>query len=435
MRENQKIELKESWKDEYLKTLCAFANTDGGVLYLGVSDNGTPTGLENLKYLLEALPNKIKDLLNIIPSIKVEEKNGKEIIKIEIFPSDFPVSYKGRYYIRVGATTQELDGSELTKMIMKKQNLSWDSLPSDTRIKEIDEETFLKFRKMAKNRLAISENDSIEKILENLELLKDGKLTNAGLLLFGKNPQKYCTNAYSRVGRFKTQTEILDTIEIKGNLFSQVEKLIESIRKHLNVRFIIEGIERKDVWDYPIPAIREACINALIHRDYMDTAEVQIKIYDDHIWFWNPGKLPEGLTIEMLKNEHHSKPRNKLIAQVFFYTGLIERWGTGTKRMIELCKEQGLPEPEFREFGNGFSVTFYKDIYNEDYLRKMNLNERQIKAVLYLKEKQKITNKEYQKLNNCSRNTATNDLKELVKKDILKESGKKGAGAYYIIAQ
>ena len=167
----------------------------------------------------------------------------------------------------------------------------------------------------------------------------------------------------------------------------------------------------------------------------MDQAEIQIKIYDDHIWFWNPGKLPESLTVEMLKGEHYSKPRNKLIAMVFYYAGLIERWGTGTKRMVELCREQGLPEPKFEEFGGGFSVTFYKDIYNEESLRKMGLNERQIKAVLYVKERGKITNREYQKFNECSRNTATNDLRELVNKGLLKESGKKGAGAYYVIAQ
>ena len=119
----------------------------------------------------------------------------------------------------------------------------------------------------------------------------------------------------------------------------------------------------------------------------------------------------------------------------FYYAGLIEKWGTGTKRMVELCREHGLPEPKFEEFGDGFSVTFYKDIYNEEYLKKLGLNNRQIKAVLYVKEKGKITNKEYQMLNSCSRNTATNDLRDLMNKGILKESGKKGAGAYYVIAQ
>jgi ATP-dependent DNA helicase RecG len=410
MKEYQRVEFKESWRDDYLKTLCAFANTDGGVMYIGRSDKGEPIELKNTDYLLETLPNKIRHSLNILPSVKSEYIKGIEVIKIEIPSSEVPISYKGKFYIRSGSTTQEVSGMELVKFVMKRQKLSWDTLLSDAGLDEIDEETVLKFKNMAKDRLAISEKDSIEKILENLELLKEGKLTNAGLLLFGKNTNKYLLNTITRVGRFKTQTEIIDTVEIKG-------------------------IERKDIWDYPLPAIREACINALTHRDYMDPAEIQIKIYDDHIWFWNPGRLPEGITVDMLKDEHFSKPRNRLIAMVFYYAGLIERWGTGTKRMVELCKEQGLPEPDFKEFGNGFSVIFYKDIYNEENLRKMGLNERQIKAVLYVKERREITNKEYQKINSCSRNTATNDLRELVDKGILQQSGKKGAGAYYVIAQ
>ena len=435
MKEAQDKEFKEIWKDEYLKTLCAFANSEGGVLYIGIRKDGTPVGVENPEKFLEILPNKIRNKLGIIPDIKLELMKNKEIIKIIIKPSEMPVFYKGRFYIRSGSTTQEVNGYDLMRIIMKKHKISWDSLPSEAGIDEIDEATVERFKVMAKGRLAILGNESHKNILENLEFIKDGKLTNAAILLFGKNPQKFYLNSISRVGRFKTSTEILDTVIIKGNLFEQVDALVNAIKKHINVRYVIEDVQRKDVWDYPLPAIREACINALIHRDYMDSAEIQIKIYDDHIWFWNPGGLPEGITIEDLKKEHASRPRNKLIAMTFYYAGLIERWGTGTKRIVDLCKEQGLPEPEFKEEFGGFSVVFWKDIYNEEYLRKLGLSERQIKAVLYVKENGKITNREYQEINNCSRNTASNDLKKLVLKGVLKESGKKGAGSYYEIAQ
>jgi len=113
---------------------------------------------------------------------------------------------------------------------------------------------------------------------------------------------------------------------------------------------------------------------------------------------------------------------------------LIERWGTGTIRMAEICRNWGFPEPEFKEESGGFSVIFWKDIYNEEFLEKMGLNERQVRAVLYAKKRGKITNREYQEINNCSRNTASNELKELVIKGIFKESGKKGVGSYYEIA-
>jgi len=199
---------------------------------------------------------------------------------------------------------------------------------------------------------------------------------------------------------------------------------MNAIKKHLNVRFEIKGIERKDVWDYPIEALREAVINALIHKDYLSTAEIQIKIYDDRLWIWNPGKLPKQLTIESLKTEHSSFPKNPLIASIFYYAGFIERWGSGTKRMIDLCKAQGLPEPVFKEEFGGISVCFRKDIYTEEYLGKIGFNERQIKAVMYVKERGRITNKEYQDINNVSNKTAYLELSNTVGRAIFKVEGK-----------
>jgi len=433
MKESQNIEFKKNWRDEYLKTVCAFANSSGGMFYLGVANDGSPVGLKNIENLMESLPHKIKNHLNIIPSVKVENIEGKNVLKIEVGPSDVPISYKGRFYIRSGSTTQEVSGTELIRFIMKRQKLSWDILPSEAGLEDVDRETVEEFKQMAKRRLSISDRDSVRKILENLELLQNGKLTNAGILLFGKNPQRYIISSVARVGRFKSPIDILDTVEVKENLFKQVEGLMEAIKKHLNVRFEIKGLERKDMWDYPLEAVREACINALIHRDYMDTADIQIKIYDDHIWFWNPGKLPEGITVEMLRGEHLSKPRNKLLAMVFYYAGLIEKWGTGTKRMVELCKTQGLPEPEFKEFGYGFSVIFWKDIYNETHLRKLGLNERQIKAVMYVKEKGWITVSEFKSLvPDVAEKTLYRELKDLVEKKVLVEKGEKKGRKYVL---
>jgi len=196
-----------------------------------------------------------------------------------------------------------------------------------------------------------------------------------------------------------------------------------------------EGIHRRDILEYPYDALREAVINALIHRDYIGTSNIQIRVYDDKLIIMNEGKLPPEVPVEKLKTEHLSKPRNTFLAKVFYFAGLIESWGRGTIKIVENCVKQGLPEPDFIEESGVMKVVFYKDKFTEDYLGKMGLNDRQIKAVMYVKEKRKITNKEYHEINNCSRNTATNDLRILVEKDVLKESGKKGAGAYYVIAQ
>jgi len=148
----------------------------------------------------------------------------------------------------------------------------------------------------------------------------------------------------------------------------------------------------------------------------------------------NEGKLPPEVPVEKLKTEHLSKPRNTLLADVFYKAGFIESWGRGTIKIMEKCQEQKLPEPDFEEEYGVFVVKFYHDKWNEENLKKLGINERQIKAVIYVKEKGKIINKEYQEINNCSRNTASNDLRRLVENHILKESGVKEAGSYYDIA-
>ena len=436
MKECKNVEFKQSWRDEYLKTIAAFANSRGGEMLIGVDDKGNPVGVKDSKRLLEELPNKIRDGLGLIASVNTENFKDNEIIKIVVKPSFMPVSHGGKFYVRTGSTVQELRGNELIRFILKRQNMSWDALPSEVGIEEVDMETIERFKTLAIKRLPdISETNSIEKILSNLDLIENGKLRNAGVLLFGKNPQKHLMISEARVGRFKSDIDIMDTVIARGNLFKQLDILFDAVRKHLNVKYIIKGqLEREDVWDYPLDAVREAIINALIHRDYLDNADIQIRVYDDKIRFWNPGQLPEGITIDMLRADHESRPRNKLLAMIFYFAGLIERWGSGTKRMIDLCYAQGLPEPEFREEGAGFTVIFYKDAYTEENLRKMGLNERQIKAVMYVKERGKITIADYKEISpNVSEKTLYRDLQKLVKKKILHEIGDKKGRRYELL--
>jgi len=314
MREGSNLEFKETWRDEYLKTLAAFANSSGGEMLIGVDDKGRSVGAKNSERLLEELPNKIRDKLGLITSVEVEDFEGREIVKVAVKPSFVPVSYNGKFYVRTGSTVQELKGNELIQFILKRQNLSWDALPSKAGVEEIDTETVERFKTLATKRLPdISEADSVEKVLSNLDLIENGKLRNAGVLLFGKNPQKHLMISEARVGKFKSDIDILDTVTAKGNLFKQLDILFDAVKKHLNVKYVIKGqLEREDVWDYPLDAVREAIINALIHRDYLDNADIQIRVYDDKIRFWNPGLLPEGITIDMLRTDHESRPRNKL---------------------------------------------------------------------------------------------------------------------------
>lgn len=202
---------------------------------------------------------------------------------------------------------------------------------------------------------------------------------------------------------------------------------MERLQSYLTVRLDVavsgaglEELQRHETWEYPLDALREAVINALIQRDYAALGEIQIRAHEDRLDIWNPGTSPEGVSIEDSRRDGHvSKLRNPLLAQTFYYAGLVERWGTGTTRMIAVCQAHGLPEPEFREESDGFKVSFFKDVYIAERLNQMGLNERQIQGVLYIKEKGSIGNMEYQKLTGASKPTATRDLKELQQRGIL----------------
>lgn len=436
--ESKKVDFKEKFGESVLKTVCAFANTDGGEVIIGVNDKGEFTSFSFDNENLREITEKIVSKLGIHPDINVEEVKGKSILRIKVSKSNVPISCDGKYYERIGNTTREMNPERLKEFFLKTK--SWDTLViEDAEFEDIDAESVKKFIRLAKDKerlVTFYENSDIKTIFEHLKLSNKDKLTNAAIILFGKNPQRYFINAVTRIVRLKNETTIIGDRLIDGNLFKQVIEAEEAIKNFLGVRYEIKGLIREEKWDYPLPAIREALINALIHRDYFKwNVQTQIKIFDDYLWFFNIGGLPEGITLEQLKKPHSSVPRNPLIVHIFYLSGLIEEVGSGIGRIIQDLKFAKLPEPEFKEEMGGFSVYFRKDIYTEEYLRKLGLNERQVRAVIYMKEKGKITNREYQEINGCHRNTATQDLSDLVEKGILKESGKKGAGSYYEIAQ
>ncbi|WMJ72204.1 ATP-binding protein [Cytophagaceae bacterium ABcell3] len=222
--------------------------------------------------------------------------------------------------------------------------------------------------------------------------------------------------------------------EIHGNLLEQIEKKTELLfTKYIKALISYEGIHRLETFEYPKDAIREALLNAVAHKDYSGGTPIQISVYKDKIMIWNEGQLPENWTVETLLDKHSSKPFNPDIANALFRSGYIEPWGRGIAKMTEQCFKYGLPSPLFFFKSSGFWVEFRKDIYNEKHLQSLDLNERQVKAVLYTKEKGKITNSDYQALNEISRETATRDLKELIDKQLIKPSGQKGAGAFYTL--
>lgn len=365
--ENQHIEWKESWKDDFLKHICAFANTQGGSLYVGIRDDGTITGVKNSKKLLEDIPNKTINFLGIIVDVITHNKSGMEYIEIIVHQSSVPISYRGIYYVKSGSTKQELKGAALQQFILKKMGKTFDELPVDSAdISCIDQNVVKKFLKKAQSVNRISQNtepDNISSILLNLKLItEDNKVKNAAILLFGKDPLKFFISATFKIGRFGDSDHDLrfqDVIE--GNIFEMPEKVIEILRaKYLISPIRYDGLQRIEELEYPEDSLREAILNAIVHKDYTG-APIQLSIYDNKLILWNEGKLPSGLTVQLLKEKHPSRPHNRNIADIFFKAGYIETWGRGIEKIMEGCKTHGLPQPLFEELAGGVQVTFFKN--------------------------------------------------------------------------
>jgi ATP-dependent DNA helicase RecG len=439
MPETQNIEWKASWRDEYLKWICGFANAKGGKIYIGKDDTGNVVGVEDFQKQMEDLPNKISNHLGIMCDVNLHEKMGKHYIEIVVSPYDVPISYHGKYYFRSGSTKQELQGTELNKFLLRKTGKTWDDvIEPDASFDDIDINAVEAFKKEAvrsKRLPAIENENDIKRIFENLKLTKKGQLKRSSLLLFGKDPRDYVFNSFAKIGKFgKSDDELLSQDVIEGNAFQLADKILDVLEtKYLVKNISYEGLYRIETLEYPYEAVREALLNAIIHRDYTG-AFIQISVYDDKLMIWSHGILPDEISLEDLKLKHSSYPRNPILADVFFKAGLIEAWGRGTLKIINECKKMGLPEPEINIMTGGICVTFFKDIYTETRLKKLGLNNRQVKAVLYTKENSKMTNKIFQKINNVSKRTATNELNKLVEEfELLKKIGSSGAGISYTI--
>jgi ATP-dependent DNA helicase RecG len=435
--ESETVEFKASFDKEILETSAAFANTKGGVILIGVSDRGDIKGVQIGKETLKDWSNQISQSTEprIIPEIELGEIDRKNLAAIWIkeFPIK-PVSVKGRCFRRVGNSNRVMQTHEIAEMHFQSTGMSWDKLPAmDASIGDIDLEKVKRYIESAKDakRREIGSGEKFLQVLEKLELIKDGKATWAATLLFHKYPQHFLSQAVIHCGKFKERTIVIDDRMIEGTVIEQIEEAMDFIRKNVNVRFVMTGKPaREEVWDYPLEALREAVINAICHRDYTIPSNTEVRIYDNELIVWNPGGLPLGLTLEDLYRLHPSVLRNKGIGGIFYDMGLIEQWGSGIDKMRKACQKAGIPEPKFEEH-QGFRVIFRKDIYTEEYLQKIGLNERQIKAVMYVKAKGKITNQEFQKLLNVSKRTVTNDLEDLVKRQLFEKVGTRGRGTFY----
>lgn len=229
-------------------------------------------------------------------------------------------------------------------------------------VRQLSKPAFATFRRLARQseRMAAADlKGSAESLLEKLHLLEGKYLTRAALVLFHPDPEKFFVGACVKVGFFRDDTELIYHDVVPGDLFTQVSATVDLLRtKYLKAVISYQGIHRVETFPVPEPALREAVLNAIIHKDYAIGSPIQIRVYDDKLMIWNPGHLPPDWTSAKLRGVHPSEPFNPRVANVFFRSGEIEAWGRGIERIFRTCKDAGFPEPVIQYEANGWWVNF-----------------------------------------------------------------------------
>ena len=356
--EDQNNEFKESWNStDLLKWVCGFANAKGGKMYIGVKDNGEVIGLSNSKKLMEDIPNAIVSAFGMYNvEVNLLRDRDKKYIEIVIPKSKVVLDYKGVPYIKIGTTLQTIKGDSLRQSVLSRGNLSWDAYTVDgISIEDLDEESFRIFREEATkaNILSGVNLDDRLSILKELELIEDDRLTRAAVLLFHPRPYKVFPGSYVQIGRFASEADILYQDEIKGSLMILCKAIIRSLNTNYKYNLIsYDKTTRHETQPYPDVAVRESIYNALMHNDWSACQPITIKVFDLKMEISNRAVLPSGWTME----NHNSMHINPLISNTFRYAGFVEKFGTGIPKMLNACKADGNPEPEYKVYEKSISL-------------------------------------------------------------------------------
>jgi ATP-dependent DNA helicase RecG len=441
MAESQNIEWKESWRDEYLKWICGFANAGGGCIYIGVDDEGKVVGVQNGKRLLEEIPNKIQTNLGFLADVNLLSKNDLEYIEIIVSPSSYPVSYKGEYHFRSGSTKQVLRGTALTEFISSKTGIRWeDSVIEGVDVEDLDKESFDIFRREAVRSKRMTKDDlnmSNAELLDSLDLLKDGKLTRAAVLLFHRTPQKWMFGTYTRIGKFGKGSDLQYQDEVIGSLFMQAERVIELIYlKYLKAPITYDNLTRVETYPFPKDAVREALYNALVHSRWSAGIPIQIRIEDDAMYISNECVFPSDWTMESLLQRHQSRPYNPKIARAFFRAGYIESWGRGIQKIFEVCNEYGALQPKYVVHSEDIMLKLAAVSITDKHVLKLDSKAEntalKMKIVEYLQNQPTATQKELQEALNETRTHIQKIVKELVGEGKIERKGGKRFGYWEV---
>ncbi|MBD8490025.1 putative DNA binding domain-containing protein [Echinicola sp. CAU 1574] len=459
--ESKTLELKESLpKNESIaKTIVAFSNTSGGKLIIGVNDQLSIVGIDDT--MLFEIQDKIASIISdscfpgIIPDIYSVNIEHKLVLVIEVVRGNQKPYYlknKGQEegcYIRIGATNRLADPATIAELERQKHHISYDEeVYYDLELNKLDLSPLLdKFKHTGKP----LNNEK----LENLKLIKtsNDKIypSNALMVILGKFP--HCT---IKCARFKgtTMETFIDKKEYSGDIFTALENTQNFVLNHINLQAEIKGLYRDEKYEIPVVALREALVNAIVHRDYVNQGrDIKVGIYDDIVNIVSPGSLPNNITMDDIFNGR-SEVRNRVLANVFKELGLIEQWGSGINRIINACKNYGLQSPIIQEKNDYFDIEFIrpqitvssKESIEQDQSIRQNyerlrtitndyerLDKEKRTILLYLLEKGKISRKEATILLDLKNTKTYEILTEMVGQNLIKKQGK-GRATYYMLS-
>lgn len=427
--ENEYTELKQELTKDIKKEIIAFANTNGGKIYIGVDDNGNAVGLKNIKEDIEALSSMIKEGittdLTLYTKISQEKINNKKIIRLDVMDAPnkpYYLTEKGikpsGVYLRLGKTSIPASEEIIKKMINESQNNSFETIISKTQDLTFD------YTKFVFEKHNIELNKSKMKTLNIINLKNE--YTNLGLLLSDECPFSIKCAIFNG----KNKLEFRDRREFEGSILKQVNDTFEFLELINKTKGEIVGLERIDTRDYPIFALRESLLNAIIHRDYNYTGSILISVFDDRIEITSLGGLVKGLEINDIYSGI-SETRNSNLSNIFYRLKYVESFGTGIGRIIE-SYEGFSKKPEFLITENTFKTVLYNVNYKDNIEENKNDMNEEETIVDYLKSNKRINRKTIEEISNISSTKAKNILSEMVKNNVLNVKGN-GKNTYYTL--
>lgn len=403
--ESETIEFKSSTAQlkPAFETLCAFLNSKGGVVCIGVNDQGKVIGQEVSDYTRQEIARGLRKLeptpqINI-GYIPIKEK--KFIIFMQVDAgSHIPYIYDNRPFQRNQSSTMRMSQHHYNHLLMmatKQSQYAWEEATSpEYSQSDLDTEEIYKTVSdgIKENRIpASAQKEEVQSILDRFNLIKNGELKQAAIALYARQSSLKLVQCRIKMARFRGTNklgEFIDSQQIQGNAFHLLIEADAFLRRHLPIAsfFNRNQFKRIDKPALPVMAIREALVNAICHRDYADrSTDISLAIFDDRLEIWNSGLLPSTLTVDDLRHPHDSILRNTLIANVFYVRGYIEKWGIGTNKMIDFCKAESIPEPIFQERSGGLVVIFrFKTPISQPNRAVKRMSARQGKIMEFLKE-------------------------------------------------